>query len=455
MVYNSFQTNILVRMGLLVANLMAFSYLVIRQERFFTLLFLAFAALLQIILLFVYLNRTNRNLARFLLLLTHEDTSVIQWKDRVEKSFRGLHHSFRKVNEEINRIRLDREKGSILLDGIIQHVEAGIIVADEEGRVEVVNDAALLSLGVNRLAHLSELNRLHDDLAGHMSAMKYESGNVLAYQRGGQEASYLLVRVSMLRLEDQKFRIFSLQDIGSQLEAKEIESWQKMTRVLSHEISNSVTPISTLGDGILMKLKQLKRDGEGYLVVEKETAQDLLHSAELIRQRSDALVEFMDHYKQFSKLPDPVPGKISVHDFLEGLELLFREDFKKAGIRMEIIVPDSSLAIQGDPKLLEQAFINLIKNSMEALSDSVDGRIRLSAEKMSNRRVRLELKDNGPGIPKDVLPQVFTPFFTTRRGGTGIGMTLVRKIVIMNGGSVEIDSEQGAGTVVTIRMPRF
>jgi nitrogen fixation/metabolism regulation signal transduction histidine kinase len=455
MVYNSFQTSILTRIGLLVVNLMAFSYLVIRQERFFTLLFLALTALIQIILLFVYLNRTNRNLARFLLLLTHEDVSVVHWKDRVEKTFRGLHHSFKKVNEEINRIRMEKEKGSILLEGIIQHVETGIIVADEEGRVEVVNDAALLALGVNRLGNLSELNRLHGDLAANMAAMKYESGNVLAYQRGGQEASHMLIRVSLLRLEDRKFRIFSLQDIGSQLEAKEIESWQKMTRVLSHEISNSVTPISTLGDGILMKLKQLKKEREGSLTIDKEAARDLLQSAELIRQRSDGLVEFMDHYKKFSKLPDPVPGKISVHHFLEGLELLFREDFRKTGIHLEITVPDSSLAIHGDQKLLEQAFINLLRNSMEALSDSVDGRIRLSVEKISNHRICFEIEDNGRGIPKDVLPQVFTPFFTTRRGGTGIGMTLVRKIIIMSGGSVQIDSEPGAGTIVTIRLPRF
>jgi nitrogen fixation/metabolism regulation signal transduction histidine kinase len=455
MVYNSFQTSILTRIVLLVANLMVFSYLLIRQDRFFTLLFLALLALLQIILLFVYLNRTNRNLARFLLLLTHEDTAVVHWKDRVERTFRGLHHSFKKVNDEINRIRMEKEKGSILLDGIIQHMQVGIVVAEEDGKVEVSNDAAMLTLGVGSLKHLEELDRLCNDLGGRMSAMEYESGNVLDYQRGGQEASHLLVRVSLLQLEHRKLKIFSLQDIGSQLEAKEIESWQKMTRVLSHEISNSVTPISTLGDGILMKLKQGRSDNEGNLIIGKERVRDLLHSAELIHQRSDALVEFMEHYKQFSKLPDPVPGKIMVQNFLEGLELLFREELMKAGIRMELVVNDPNLAIHGDQKLLEQAFINLVKNAVEALTESENGWIRIHAEKQPDRRVNFGIKDNGTGIPKDILPQVFTPFFTTRKGGAGIGMALVRKIVVMSGGSISIESEVGAGTLVAIRIPQF
>jgi two-component system nitrogen regulation sensor histidine kinase NtrY len=454
MVYNSFQTSILTRIVLLVVNLMALAYIVVRQERFFTTIFLALLAILQIVLLFVYLNKTNRNLARFLLLLTHEDTSVVHWKDKVEKTFHGLHHSFRKVNEEINRIRLEKEKGSILLKGIIQHMETGIMVVDESGRVEVINDAALLTFGVNRLEFISELDRKQPGISKVFSKLKYDSGNVIHYQQEGREESQLLVRVSMLRLEDRSLRIFSFQDIKNQLEANEIESWQKMTRVLSHEISNSVTPISTLGDGIQMKLNQGRIDESGRLIIDKETARDLLQGSELIQHRSDALVEFMEHYKNFSRLPNPVPGKMILAEFLEGLDLLFREDLKKEGISFELDLEDARIEIHADKNLLEQAFINLVKNSMEALKDRSDGLIQIKAFLPERAQLMLEVSDNGPGISPEIQSQIFIPFFTTKQKGTGIGLSIVRKIINMHGGNIHVSSREGKGCTFVIRLPR-
>jgi len=455
MVYNSFQTSILTRIVLLVANLMAFSFLVIRQERFFTLLFLAILALLQIILLFVYLNRTNRNLARFLLLLTHENTSVIEWKDRVEKTFRGLHHSFRKVNEEINRIRLEKEEGSILLKGIIQQVEAGIIAVDEQGRVEVVNDQAKHILGVTRLERFSDLDRIQEGISQVLSNLKYDTGNIIRYSNAGAEERHLLVRVSMLKLEDRSLKIFSLQDIKSELEANEIDSWQKMTRVLSHEISNSVTPISTLGEGIHLKLNKGRKDSEGRLIIEKNETGDLLKSSELIQQRSNGLVEFMEHYKNFARLPDPVPGQVVISEFFEGLIRLFSEDNRAKGIVIESEITRPGLAVRADQNLLEQAFINLVRNATEALTEQEDGRIRLVAKREGEHQVSLMVSDNGPGIPEENRPHVFIPFFTTKRGGSGIGMSIVKKIIVMSGGTIDLSTMQGSGTTFITKLPEY
>jgi len=453
MVYNSFQTSILTRITLLVINITALAYLYVRHERFFTLIFLALLVILQIVLLFVYLNKTNRNLARFLLLLTHEDTSVVHWKDKVEKTFHGLHHSFKKVNDEINRIRLEKEKGTILLKGIIQHMETGIMVVDESGRVKEVNNAALLTLGVNRLELLSDLDSKQIGISKIFSDLKYDSGNVIQYQNERQGESQLLVRVSLLKLEERSLRIYSVQDIKNQLEAKEIESWQKMTRVLSHEISNSVTPISTLGDGIHIKLKQGRYDEEGSLVIKKEAARDLIQGSELIQHRSDALVEFMEHYKNFSRLPDPVPGKIVLADFFEGLELLFRDRMRKEGIRFEFNLADPTMTIHGDKNLLEQAFINLVRNSMEALKDNKDGLVQIKAMKQQNRNISLEVFDNGHGILSEIQSQVFTPFFTTKQKGTGIGLTIVRKIINMHGGNIHFRTQKGKGSTFVISIP--
>ena len=258
----------------------------------------------------------------------------------------------------------------------------------------------------------------------------------------------------MLKLEDRSLRIYSFQDIKNQLEANEIESWQKMTRVLSHEISNSLTPISTLGDGIQMKLNQGRKDETGRLIIEKDAARDLNQASELIQQRSDALVDFMEHYKNFSRLPDPVPGKIVLGDFLEGLELLFREDMKKEGIIFNTKLTDPALSFQGDRNLLEQACINLVRNSIDALRGNEEGLIEIRASLTDQRQVMLEITDNGSGISPEIQSQVFIPFFTTKQKGTGIGLSIVRKIIHMHGGQIHIGSQEGRGSRFVIRLPQ-
>ncbi|MFH0759797.1 MAG: ATP-binding protein [Bacteroidota bacterium] len=451
MAYNSYFVNVLGRLLLILLTLTGSAYLFVMQDRFFTLLFLILLSAVQVVLLFKYLNRTNRNLARFLLLLTQEDTSVVMWKDRVEKTFKGLHHSFNQVNAEISRIRLEKEKGEILLRGIIEHMDSGVLVAEDSGRIEVVNNAALKTLGVNRLDHMGDLERVGEGLSSRFLDLKYDAGNVIR-STSGKSGNSLLVRASRLQLEEQEFRIFSIQDIQSQLEANEIESWQKMTGVLSHEVSNSVTPISTLSDGISRKITRARPDKRGNLVVNKEAATDLLKSVELIRQRSNALVEFMEHYKSFSRLPDPAPGRINVSGFFKSLQLLFRKDLEKLGVSLEIEA-DASLEIQADRNLLEQAFINLVKNSIEALKDTRAGVISIRAQKQDKHWITIGVKDNGTGIPEEIQSQVFTPFFTTKPGGTGIGMSIVRKIVVMSGGSIRFDSSPGRGTEFVIKWP--
>ncbi len=179
MAYNSFFTNILARITLLLLTIFGLAWLFINQERFFTLIFLGLLVILQILLLFSYLNRTNQNLARFLLLLTQEDTSVLLWKDKVERTFQGLHHSFEKVNQEISRIRMEKEKGTILLQRTMDHMSTGILVADTDGKVEIVNSEALKVFRLPRLNYLTELDQVDPVFTQSLVELKYDSGNIL------------------------------------------------------------------------------------------------------------------------------------------------------------------------------------------------------------------------------------------------------------------------------------
>ncbi len=452
MAYNSYFANIVARLIFLLTTFIGLAYLLVNTGRFFTILFVSSLAIIQIISLFRFLNLTNRNLARFLLLLTEEDSSVIAWKEHVEKTFQGLHHSFKNVNEEIQRMRLEKEKGSILLQNVIDHIQTGIFVSDEHGLIEQVNEEALRIFDLHRFSRLEELNQVQKGLADAFSELRYDSGNIIHFMVDGNDQVPVLVRVSSFTLGDKELKLHSLQSIKNELEANEIESWQKLTRVLAHEISNSVTPISTLGSGIHRKLVQAKKDNKGGMQLASNVASDLLQSAELIESRSNALVDFTEHYKNFTRLPKPVPEKVEVSGFFENLELFFREDMEKLKMLTEVQVAEPELYVWADRGLLEQAFINLFRNSMEAMSEKGKGIITLNAFHQ-NKRVVMELSDNGPGIPLDIQAQIFVPFFTTKPTGTGIGMTIVRKIIIMSGGSIKFSSEPGSGTKFSMDLP--
>ena len=445
MAYNSYFINILIRLSTLVITLAGLIYLFVIKDRFFSILFLGLITIIQIILLFSFLNRTNRNLARFLMLLTEEDTSVTLWKDRVEKTFQGLHHSFKKVNDEISRIKLEKKKGTILLQNIIDHVNVGILAIDESGKVEIVNAAALKTFGISKLNRIDDLDVLQDGLSLLLSNLRYESGNIVHFNNNDYETTPLLIKVSIFRLGETTLKLFSIQSIKTELEAREIEPWQQMTRVLAHEISNSVTPITTLGANLYRKLSRGYVDKDRTMKLKKEAVRDLIQSAELIETRGNALVEFIEHYKSFTRLPEPVTKKVNISRF-------FKEELKQQNITLKIYLPEQPLYINADPNLLDQALINLLRNSIYALSDKPGGLINLKANRLSIDEVILEITDNGSGIPPEIQSQVFIPFFTTRPKGTGIGLSIVKKIVHMHSGTIHFRTEPGEGTKFIIKL---
>lgn len=452
MAYNSYFVNILFRLVLLLGSFTGLAYLLVNTSRFFTIVFLAAITILQVISLIVFLNKTNRDLARFLLLLTEEDTAVTVWKDRVERTFQGLHHSFRRVNEEISRIKLEREKGSILLKNIIDHIHTGIFAVDKNRNIELINEAALKIFEIKSLERLQDLELKQAGLADRLSGLRYNTGNILYLKTQAADQTPVLVRVSAFKLIDEDLKLFSIQEIKNELEANEIESWQKLTRVLAHEISNSVTPISTLGAGIHRKLSQAYKDENGTMSLSASVANDLIRSSELIEKRGNGLVDFMKHYKSFTRLPDPVPVEINVAGFFESLRLFFIDDLVRLNVQLEFQISEPDLYFFADRSLLEQAFINLLRNSLEALEGQERAHIILKATPQ-NAGTFIEIADNGPGIPLDIQPQVYIPFFTTKPGGTGIGMSIVRKIVVLSGGSIRFQSTPGQGTIFYLLLP--
>ncbi len=237
------------------------------------------------------------------------------------------------------------------------------------------------------------------------------------------------------------------------MEEKEMESWQKLIRVLAHEVSNSVTPITTLGTNIRKRLKTLIKDPESEVQIPSPVIEDIYRSTELIEQRGNGLINFIGQYKSFLRLPEPDIKPLTIKTLLDDVCSLCSHSVMKKSISLTNKVTPLNLQLKADRKMLEQILINVIQNALNALSGSSNGLINIEAHKEKNGMVILNIADNGPGITANIIDRVFVPFFTTEKQGNGIGLSLSRKIMQLHGGTIRLRSVEGKGTTVILTFP--
>jgi two-component system nitrogen regulation sensor histidine kinase NtrY len=252
-----------------------------------------------------------------------------------------------------------------------------------------------------------------------------------------------------LRLKGHVITIASIKNIQTVLENQEIESWQKLIRVLTHEIMNSITPISSLTstvDGLLMSYIDEQN-------IEEEEAEDLIDirsAIHTIRKRSDGLIHFVDTYRNLTKIPTPNFKQALVCSLLENVRLLFKEECKNKKIDFKIEVNPENIVINADVQLIEQVIINLVKNSIQALEGVKSPKISIKASYNQRSRPTIQVSDNGKGIIKEVLDKIFIPFFTTKTSGSGIGLSLSRQILRLHNGSISARSVPNKETTFTL-----
>jgi signal transduction histidine kinase len=254
----------------------------------------------------------------------------------------------------------------------------------------------------------------------------------------------------MLKTADRTLHLVSFQNIQPELDEKELESWQKLIRVLTHEIMNSMTPINTLVTTIT-RIYRNKETGELKKPEELQTPmiEKTVKGLDLIESRGQGLIHFVQNYRDVTRLPKPDFKVLNVRDMFQGIKLMFDEQLMQNGVTLTIDC-HPSLYINADGKLLEQVIINLVKNAIEAFEDAPDPAITMSAQS-NNNQIIMEIADNGKGIPPDMLENIFVPFFTTKEKGSGIGLSLSRQIIRLHGGTMNVQSEPFSRTVFTIK----
>jgi two-component system, NtrC family, nitrogen regulation sensor histidine kinase NtrY len=452
MISTNFRLRIILRVVLLTVSVFVFFFLLFRTDLFATTLIVGSVIGFQIYTLIRFVDQTNRDLSRFLLALRHGDYSHTFTQRTSGKSFEELHDAFNEVITFIRNQRSEKEEQYWYLQAVVQHIGIGLIAFKRNGEIDLINNAAkkllrMLSLPAHRrpvdhyFKNIELLQEINDPLAGVVRELQ-EGGKKIVKIQTRDDIFHLAVYATVFKLGGDKYTLVSFQNIGRELEEKEMEAWQNLIRVLTHEIMNSVTPIASLAStGSAMVQHEVK----------DETIDDIRDAFQTIEKRSEGLLHFVNAYRNLTRIPKPSFQITPVKDIFAAVVRLLHAQLAEQNISLEMKVEPKKLEVTADPELIEQVLINLIKNSIETTKGKSDGAIRLSASLDGQGRVVMQVLDNGPGIVSEAIEKIFIPFFTTKESGSGIGLSLSRQIMRLHGGSISVRSVPDEETVFTLR----
>jgi len=444
--FNDFRFRVAFRVVLIGLVMSLFIFMVSRPNMIFAAGLTSLIVVGQLIELFRFTSQTNRKLTRFLESVKYSDfLSGFASDNKLGKSFRELNTAFNEVLEAFRNTRTEKEEHWQYLNTIVQQVRTGIVSFDLDGEVQLMNTIAKRFIGIAGLKNINELVDKNPKL--YQALMEVQSGKSSLYKSGNE---YLLtLQATELRIRGNTVKLVTLQNIQTELQKQELDAWQNLTRVLRHEIMNSITPISSLTSTLREILDHDMTKNEDHYELLIEGAEDLREGLTTIENRSKGLIKFIDAYREYTSLPQPKIKSILVESLLEKVAQFMKPELKKTTIQFGFNCESEFITIQGDEEMIEQVLINLIKNSIEALESIPNASIKLIG-RIQDNSVIIEVSDNGPGIIPEAIERIFIPFFTTKKTGSGIGLALSRQIMQMHNGSLSVKSELDVKTTFSL-----
>ncbi len=446
--FSRFRAGVALRTVVLFLTLVAAAEMLARTQWYLTIALCAAVAAVQVVLLIHFVAKSSREVARFLESVSFDDPS---------QSFSGLTGdgvhtelgaAMTRIMDSLRTYRTEREAQARYLQALISHVPVALIAVDESDRVQLLNMAAR-RLCETALTHTSQLVRFGEPFAMGLEALRPGGSAILRMERHSG-ALQLKAAATDAALGGVRRRLISLQNIESELSAQELAAWQTVVRVMAHEVMNSLTPVSSLAATARDLVRDvLSQTPEGDPRTSALT--DARDALETMARRSEGLLHFVQNHRRLTK---PLVTQIQVapvQRMFARVQRLLAAELAANDIHMTTSVAPQTLELAADADLLDQALINLMRNAIEALTGVVAGRIELTGRQHSDGRVVIAVADNGPGIANDQRDRIFVPFFTTKRQGSGVGLTLVRQIATAHGATVDIAQTPGGGATFSLR----
>lgn len=427
-----FSVRVILLIALILITSLAFSWVVLHKNWTITGFFLAITLFVLGMRLFQLTNSTNREVSKLILALKSNDYSQRFLAEYPDSSFKELSQAFETITAEFSKLKANQESRKIFLQSVLNQVGIGFICFDMEGNLEFINPAFLNLFHVPHLSHLNGLRKVKEELPELLLSIK--NGQNITFSIQTRHALLKLsVTASDLVSSGKGLKILSVKDVYQEIDHSEAEAWQKLIRVLTHEIMNSITPVSSLAGALKESIENPNTP------IEKE---EILEGLDSIKRRSEGLLKFVDSYRKLTKIPPPQLEKILVADLLDQVIYLFSKELSQKGISLQRKYMEGE-EVFADYSQIEQVLINLIKNAIESLENKENPILTIGCQRTIGGEMKIEVGDNGSGIPPELLDKVFVPFFTTKPQGSGIGLSLSREIMRQHKGRLLVKSHPG------------
>jgi two-component system, NtrC family, nitrogen regulation sensor histidine kinase NtrY len=452
MVFSRYTIRISIRLILIFMAMLALALVIGQQARLFSVLGVSLILLFLIAELFHSIARTNQIVESLLESIRFGDFNKTISDKATGLGFEGLADSAQQIIRAIASARIEKETQYQYLQTILEHIHTAVITLDETHETELINPLALHILGLysTRRPGWAEIEKIAPLFARSVDSMG-ESGRQMIRLKNTPTGKQLLVLVNTVKIGGSAVKIITFQDIEPEIERKEMESWQTISRIMAHEIMNSLTPLSSLTEtGVML----LENSGKPKDVSEfsQKTVDNLYTALKTISDRNRALTAFIESYRELSRLPLPVKQEVHLAGMLDELRGLYEVTCHEKGITCSIHHGPENLMIMADDAQLKQVLINLIKNALEAMVHVPDPAIGIYVKRILHQ-VSIEIYNSGPAIAPDIMEKIFVPFYSTKPEGSGIGLSLSRQIISNHGGQIVVDSEEGKGTTFKILLP--
>ncbi|MBX2901319.1 MAG: GHKL domain-containing protein [Cyclobacteriaceae bacterium] len=446
----NWRSPLVTRIAILMATLVLFAFVVASKDRsFFLILALLGAIIFQVKKLLEEAEAHDIPLSSIFNSIRFDELTQTFKADNASPQVEKLQRELNEALAKLKQARKEKDSEYQFFKNIVQHVGIGLLTFKRDGSIQIMNSAAKRLLRVSKADTVEDLKAVSETLVTTFLKLK-TGGRELLQLKFGDETIQLSVFAIELTLRDEEVKLISMSNIQSELEEKEMEAWQNLVRVLTHEIMNSVTPISSLAGIVEEDLKKrIDRPTESEL--KKEELEDMYLSVQTISKRSAGLIKFVKEFRNLSQIPKPKLAEVHVRELLDELAQLHKKELSDNQINITVSVDPPNLFVLADKTMIEQVIINLIKNAIQAFDEQPEKQIELTGYSTEKGRTIISVKDNGSGIDSEALEKIFIPFYSTKKTGSGIGLSLSKQIMRQHEGNITVKSELGKGTEFLLR----
>ncbi|MEP6614921.1 MAG: HAMP domain-containing sensor histidine kinase [Ginsengibacter sp.] len=445
MKFKNFEWRILLRVLLMMVTLSAASFVLVKGW-FIYLIFIVPVIIYQVVEFYNFHRKAHEELNQFVESVHYRDFSRNFDVKHAPVELQPLRKGFNEINSTFKIISKEKETQYQYLQKILELVDTGILsYKADTGEIIWMNESLKRMLELPYLKTIQSLAKR--DQALYNSILELKPGEIKIATAHLEKNSFkILLSATAFQTDGEKFKLIAFQNVDEALDETESKAWQKLLSVMTHEIMNSIAPISSLADTLRNRLKASKEN----LNNDSGSVDDLEIGIDTIKRRSEGLLKFAETYRNLNKITTPNLSKIYIRDLFESINQLMLPTLDQKSIDIQVVLKETGLMLEADSNLIEQVLINLVVNSIEGVKDKNDSKIVLSAYRDTNNKIVIKVADNGAGMPAEMMDKIFIPFFSTKKNGSGIGLSLCKQIMMLHRGNIQVHSLEGEGTAITL-----